>query len=342
LTLARASLTLALSALVGCGGGSATPDGGFDATGPDATPSGRELTFTIPHGEDGISEFISFVVPEGTRSLTIVVQGDETVLYALASLRTADGTEHIGLPLDRSYSLDLHQSYRVDQSGFAPGALAQTIRLGTFAVTFPNQPGQALPAGETRIAFFSETSVGQATVSILMPPDDGARILHVNVLSISETFAFQEPPLFLPHLQAIFAPANVDVVVEEVHAFAGTGLSSITEFTEPQERPLSPSANLARFGESHVDTNALNVFVVDSLSGAAGLSLGIQGPPLRVIGHFMGLWHPESRDGNGAIHPDPLDDTTAGSGNLMESTGGTTITPNQAYVLSRSPLLRTD
>jgi hypothetical protein len=113
------------------------------------------------------------------------------------------------------------------------------------------------------------------------------------------------------------------------------------------------------------DAPALDVFLVESLPfGVAGLSLGTPGPPLpgsyyhgvvlerpandaamaRVlaheVSHFLALQHVENRSLWGEVFPDPLDDTDPSQDNLMED--GTAITPDQAFALSRSALLRPD
>ena len=103
--------------------------------------------------------------------------------------------------------------------------------------------------------------------------------------------------------------------------------------------------------------------IVDGLpAGVAGLSLGVPGPPIAesyyygvVIGtasdailgrvvahetaHFLGLQHVVNRGVSGKVYEDPIPDTSSTQPNLMEE--GTTLTPGQAFVLSRSPLLST-
>jgi hypothetical protein len=125
------------------------------------------------------------------------------------------------------------------------------------------------------------------------------------------------------------------------------------------------SAELAVLGQSLVTSDALNVFLVDTLPvGVGGLSLGTPGPPTpdsyyygvivrrdaddRTVGrvvahevaHFLALHHVVNRGISGATYPDPLDDTEPGQANLMGS--GTTLTPGQIFALSRSALLTVD
>ena len=95
-----------------------------------------------------------------------------------------------------------------------------------------------------------------------------------------------------------------------------------------------------------------------------GLSLGVPGPPLsesyyygvivssgadarsvaRVIAHetahFLGLQHVVNRRTSGKLHEDPIPDTVDEETNLMGQ--GTELTPGQAFVLTRNPLLSTN
>src|SRR5690348_14091068 len=50
----------------------------------------RAATATLQLDANGISEPMKFDVPSNTRSVAIVVEGDESKLYALASLRTSN------------------------------------------------------------------------------------------------------------------------------------------------------------------------------------------------------------------------------------------------------------
>jgi hypothetical protein len=144
-----------------------------------------------------------------------------------------------------------------------------------------------------------------------------------------------------------------------------SGFERITDFTEPQETPGSQSARLALAGSARVTSDALNVYLVESLPlGVGGLSLGTPGPPLpssyyygvvlrrdldpaqlgRVlaheVAHFLALSHVVDRGLSGALYPDPIPDTEPGQGNLMED--GTLLTPGQAFALQKSALLRRD
>ncbi len=216
--------------------------------------------------------------------------------------------------------------------------------------------------GPTTIRVASDTP-GPVTVRLLMPPDDGSRTLHVNVVVVSDTLAVASPPSFLDDVQALFDQASIDVVVDQVVTLPDTAFENITESTEPQEAPASMSAMLPGLVRDRLAGPALDVFIVESLpAGIGGLSLGTPGPPVRgsyyygvivrgsandgtlarviahEICHFVALQHVQNRGVSGRTYPDPIDDTTPGQNNLMES--GTQLTAGQAFALSRSWLLQ--
>jgi hypothetical protein len=202
---------------------------------------------------------------------------------------------------------------------------------------------------------------GTAKVRVLMAAEDGARVLHLNLVRVSATADVTAEAAFLPEVRRIFAQAGIEIVIDEARALRGTAYEKITSFTEPQEAPESDSAALARIVGAKTTSSALDVMIVDRLPvGVAGLSLGVPGPPLgegyyfgvvigaasdavlgRVIAHetahFMGLQHVENRGVSGKIYEDPIPDTSSTKPNLMED--GTELTEGQAFVLSRSPLL---
>lgn len=342
--------------LAACSSGSA---GGED-------PPRRVSVAGVHFDARGVSAPVRVSVPERTRSLAVVVRGDDRALYALASLETADGVDQIRLADDVELPVAMREAYVEEEVGLMPGDLHQSIRLGTFTAIYPDRPGRALPAGEAviRVAT-SEPGAGPVDVEVLMPPDDGARTLPVNVFAVSSQFSYRarERLPFLPGLQAILGTAGIEVVVERVVDLPGTGLSRLDEVSRPQEPPGSRSAELALLGGAMVQGDALNLFIVDAMpEGVIGWSLGTPGPPVpdtcysgvvasharekdlpralaHEIGHFLGLAHPVDTGRSGASYADPLDDTEPARGNLM-SGDGVALTADQAFVVSRSPLLR--
>ena len=349
----------ALALLAACGG---RGDEGRDEP-------ARRATFSVRFDARGISQPIRVVVPERTRALAVVARGGDEVLYGLAWLETADGVEHVGLP-EEPEKIDLGQAmreqYLEEGVGAMPGALHQSIRLGTFTFVYPDRPGLALPPGEAVLRIAASDPASPAVdVEVLMPPDDGARILPVNIFAVSSRFTYAGPDAvpFIPGLQAILGSVGIEVAVERVVNLPDSGLARMSEISRPQEPPGSASAELALLGGAMVSGDALNLFIVDALpDGLAGWSLGTPGPPLpdtcysgvvasqaqgaelpRVlaheIGHYLGLAHPVDTGSSGAAYPDPLDDTEPGRGNLM-SGDGVALTRDQAFVVSRSPLLR--
>lgn len=331
---------------------------------PDAAPPARRVEATLTVSELGVSEPLEFEVPAGTRSITIVARGEPDALFALGSF-VLGGSERVGLDLDTPQGPVMEDRYFTEQIGQMPGDLYQVVRLGTFTQVYPYAPGQDVPAGPASLQVLSNVGGGSVDVTILMPEDDGAATLRVNVLGISESAPLAEPLGFMTEVERIFAQAGLEVVIDQVVNASGTGLSSITQFSEPQEAPDSMSAELALLGQTLVASDALNVFVVDTLpAGVGGLSLGTPGPPTpdsyyygvilrrdaddRTIGrvfahevaHFLALHHVQNRGISGDTYTDPLDDTEPGRGNLMDS--GTTLTPGQIFALSRSALLTVD
>ncbi|MBE7448171.1 MAG: hypothetical protein HS111_04600 [Kofleriaceae bacterium] len=351
----RSVVQLAVVVLGACG------DGGDGGGGPDAAPPVRDVTASATVAAGGLSEEVTFDVPAATRSVTVVVTGADGALYALGALRTPDGVDRVMLPAgDPGPAMAM--AYHVEQIGQMPGDLYQSIRLGTFTHVYPYRPGPALTAGRASLRVASDTP-GPVQVRVLMAPDDGARTLHLNVILVSDVLSIDDLPSFLDEVQALLAPAGIDVVVDRVVTVAGTPLENLTESTEPQEAPGSMSAMLPGLVAGLVAGPALDLFIVESLpAGIGGLSLGTPGPPVRggyyfgvivrtsandgqlarviahEVCHFLALQHVQNLGVSGTVYPDPLDDTLPGQDNLMER--GTRLTADQAFALGRSWLLQ--
>jgi hypothetical protein len=339
-------LAILVSLIVACGGDEPPP---------------RELDVDVTVDASGFSEPVEFEIPPGSRSVTIVARGADDGLYALGSFVTGDGGEQVGLDLATAPGPAMRASYDTEQIGQMPGSLYQTIRLGTFTHVYPYRPDQILAAGHATLRIASDKP-GPVHVAVQMPEDDGGRTLHLNLFVVSETLSVANPPGFLDELQALFDQAGITIAIDEIRELRGTGLSRITQFTEPQEAPTSMSARLPGLATGPLAPAALDVFIVDTLpSGVGGLSLGTPGPPIRgsyyygvivrqntddrtmaiVIAHetshFLALQHVTNTGISGKIYGDPLDDTQPGQDNLMQT--GTMITSDQTFALTRSALL---
>lgn len=332
-------------------------DGGSSM--PDAGPPERQVVLETAVDDSGLSPEVSFFVPDNTRSVTIVIEGETTGLYALGAFTLGDGVDLVDLPAGDPGAA-MQASYNDEQIGQMEGDLFQSIRLGTYTHVYPYRPGQEAVPGAASLRVASDTA-GPVRVTVLMPEDDGARTLPLNIFIVSDTLADPTSDAFVAELERIFAQADIDVTINGVERITGSPLERITESTEPQEAPDSQTAMLPALVEDR-DLEGLDIFFVESLpTGIGGMSLGTPGPPLRgsyyfgvvvrgtvsplvaalVVAHegshFAALQHVENRGVSGAIYPDPLDDTTPGQDNLMED--GTVLTEDQAFALSRSALL---
>ncbi len=332
------------------------------ACGEDS-PSGpppREVFFETEIDATGLSSELTFAVPEGTRSVSVVVKGADDGLYALGTFALGDGADLVALP-SGSPAAAMRASYVDEQIGQMPGGLFQSIRLGTFTHVYPYRPDQEVIAGSRGKLQVASDLPGPVTVTILMPEEDGALGLPLNVYLVSDTLADPNVPAFAGELERIFTQANIAVSIAGVERLTGTSLEQIVDFNEPQESPASMSAEMPGLVTGRT-TEGLDVFFVERLPpGVAGLSLGTPGPPIRgsyyygvivrggfpsvemaritahEVSHFLALQHVENRGLSGMRYPDPLDDTTPGIDNLMED--GTVLTDGQAFALSRSAIL---
>lgn len=363
----RAFVPVAASLLVVACASRSTPEGAPAPTNDGGAPIAtgpREASATVTFGPNGVSSPVTFTIPDKTRSVTVVVEGAPARLHALASFAMSDGVDLVGIDTSTSQASTMKASYFEEQVGEMPGALDQSIRLGTFTQIFPYAPGQRLVAGEATLRVATDGVDGEATVRIFMPEDDGAKSLHLNVLRVSDAATTFDAAPVLASLRALYAQAAIDVVLDETVVVPGTGLTKLVTFTEPQEAPDSEAAKLAKIAATKTNSSALRVMIVDALpAGVAGLSLGVPGPPVpssyyygvvvahdadatrlaRVVAHevahFLGLQHVTNQGVSGKVYADPLPDTQPTVPNLM--TKGTELTPGQVFVLTRSALLST-
>ncbi|MDQ3366818.1 MAG: hypothetical protein M3680_15440 [Myxococcota bacterium] len=345
----RSLITCGLVGWMGC----------TDATEPPPPPP-RDVVLDTVVGEAGVSPDLVFAIPADTRSITIVIEGATAGLYALGAFAVGDGAELVQLPAGAP-GPTMQQQYQQEQVGQMPGALFQSIRLGTFTHVYPYKPGQLVVAGEGLLRVASDRP-GPVTVRILMPEDDGANVLALNLYTVSDSLGDPHTPELAAELTRLFAQASIVVTIAASERLTGTALEQITDFSEPQEAPASQSAMLPGLVADR-DRDGLDIFFVESLpQGVGGLALGTPGPPIRgsyyfgvvvrgglaatelaritahEAGHFLALQHVLNRGTSGRSYPDPLDDTQPGVDNLME--GGTRLTADQAFALSRSALLR--
>ena len=338
---------LPITLLVGCG----------ESAGPP--PPSREVSLDVMIDESGVSGEVAFEIPDNTRSVSIIVEGAPDALYALGAFALGDGADLVQLPAGAPGPA-MQTSYEQEQIGQMPGRLFQSIRLGTFTHVYPYRPDQVVLPGSARLRVASNRP-GSATVTVVMPEDDGAAVLPLNFYVVSDTLAEPTAPAFRGELDRVFAQAGIALRVNGIERLAGTTLERITDFNEPQESPTSQSAMVPGLVAERT-TDGLDVFFVEGLpSGVAGLSLGTPGPPRRgsyyfgvlvrgdfpaaelarvtahEVAHFLALQHVVNRGISGQTYPDPLDDTTPGVDNLMED--GTVLTPGQSFALSQSALL---
>ncbi len=324
-----------------------------------AGPPPREVVLETEVLADGLSPELAFEIPASSRSISVIIEGTPEGLYALGAFSLGDRVELVNLPAGAPGAA-MEASYVGEQIGQMAGDLFQSIRLGTFTHVYPYRPGQPVVEGTGRLRVAANRP-GPVTVRLVMPEDDGARTLGLNLYIVSDTVTDPNTPELRAELARLFAQAEIDVAINSVMRLSGTALARITDFSEPQEAPSSQSAMLPGLVTDHA-TTGLDIFYVESLPpGVGGLALGTPGPPVRgsyyfgvvvrgglpplelaritahEAGHFLALQHVLNRGISGRTYPDPLDDTIPGADNLME--GGTTLTAGQAFALSRSALL---
>jgi hypothetical protein len=320
------------------------------------------LSTTLTVGADGLSEPFAFVVPAAARALSIEVIGADRAVYALAALVGPDGRDLVALPSTSGLPATMRDAFN-DDVGLMPGALYQTIRLGTFAHTWPYAPSVAPAAGTWSLRVAGDMP-GDVQVRVHLPPDDGARTLHVNLVGVAKS-AWAPLAQLLPATQAILDQAGLTLVVDATPTLDSM-LSIIDEPFGTVPGPSSEMVALARQARPLGVATALDVLVIDRFDAnpnVTGVSLGAPGPDdpssyywavlvagdadatrmahslAHELSHFLGLQHTQNVDLGGNIDPDPIDDTDPSQPNLMGPTPGTTLTAGQSAVLRRSPLL---
>lgn len=325
----------------------------------DAAPP-RVVDDTAVISGNGRSDLVQFTVPPDTRSIAITVTGAPTALYGLAELTFADGVDRVQLPAGAPGPA-MQQAYTVEQIGLMPGALYQMIRLGEFMHVYPYRPDQEVYRGHAQLRVASDTP-GEVAVHIVMVARDGGTNLTINLITVSDTLVIDDTGI-IGEAAAYLADAGIATRLGQSIRLTGTPYAMITDYNEPQEPPTSQSAQLPALVRDQLAASpGVDVFVVEDMpTGIGGLSLGTPGAPEREgyyfgvvvkangtavpgrvvaheVCHFLGLQHVENTGVSGTVYPDPLDDTQSGVDNLMAL--GTTLTPDQAWVLQHSPLLR--
>jgi hypothetical protein len=323
----------------------------------------------------GISEPLVFDVPRNARSLTVTVVGEPAQIYALASLRTADGVEHVGWDEKKPPGPALDYFYRQEHLCHFPGRLRQCPRLGTYTLIYPNRPDQKLPAGATSLRVSSEKA-GSAHVHFFLSETSKANFLHLNFFTVSRQAAPVDTKRLARNIQGIFDQAEIQIVIDNAVALPDSSFSDLTNLaapklrpsgapTDPEETPDGGPAKLALLGHQRLPlSSALNIYLVDSFGGRGvkALSLGTPGPPLpssyyfgvfverssdydamarlsaHEIAHFLGLDHPTRWSASDAIYRDGLVSSAEIVINLMGS--GSELTAAQVNVMMRSPLLK--
>ncbi len=111
--------------------------------GESAGPPPREVEVDVTVDDSGLSEEVSFEIPAGTRSITLIVEGAPDALYALGVFSLGDGADLVQLPAGPPGPA-MQMTYQQEQIGQMPGLLFQSIRLGTYTHVYPYRPDQVV------------------------------------------------------------------------------------------------------------------------------------------------------------------------------------------------------
>jgi len=309
----------------------------------------------------GVSEPVWFQVPEGARSITVVVSGEG--ILGLASLTLADGSEQSS----RADASVLGAAY---PTWLGTGAQRQFPRHGTFAFQYPMLASQPMPVGVGAVRAATTIPGARLGVDVIVR-SGAARTLHISIVSFASTPAEPELPS-IAQARRLLAAGGVELVVDERITLHDVGvIETPTQIPEPDDL----SVPLVREAHAALHTDALPILLVELHPGTA-FSRGIPVPPWRdddefavlvdptitwpgdvdlalgrvmahELGHAMGLPHVQDFDATGAVLDDPFDDTQHWDETLMGSPDAgqpisdieCAITPEQAFAMTRSALL---
>lgn len=324
----------------------------------------------MSHDVDAVHEVIGpmgftdvpFEVPEGARSITVVVDGDDSALFAVGSLVLSDGVERVGYtePLTRE------DAWRM----LATGDQRQVVGTGAMALQYPYVASQPVLAGPALVRVLSDRPGASFRIRVVTPIGE-ARAFHVSLVSMSSLRVADEEPAFIDEARAILAAGGVDLIIDE-----RIDLAPVAAYVPTfPPGPGDASAALVQRAHAALSTDAVPLILVE-LTDAAGFSRGVPCPPFALhtqavfvdptpsflgataevlprlaaheLSHALGLVHVEDTPLTGPTISDPFDDTDGFDSTLMGSMviGGAIterileITPDQRFAMTRSALLQ--